>query len=806
MSEALFSRCSLRRGIATAAAAAALAGCASAPAAPRAAAALTSVPATTATPKHAEPLPAVTSAEEGFTISLEALRCGELDAADRYSRAVIEGFPGTVWSTRALFLRGRALAAAGRTNEAAEVLLKVPVAYPELADYALLTLAEHHASGQRFAEAVPLYRRLLNEHPASVLAPRAAFREAQALHGAGRFTEAAAAYEQVLRAYPRAPEAPDAALGLARARADAGDLAAAVRAVLDGSVRYPGPGRDEESEKLLAALKARGAVVPHLTAEELAERGRGLFRAAQYDRAHDAFVKALEADPVHPQRAEILLRSGVALFHLGRRPEAASTLERLLKARLPDCRCAEALYWLGKSYSRLGLREEAVESFLRLVRSSPDSEWADDALYLTGNVYRDTGDMKRALTYYRRLADDYPDSSLADSGLWWEGWSYYSVGDLRKAMRVFQELAQSYPRSFLANQALYWEARAAERLNDREKAQTLYRRVLARGTYTYYGHRAAERLASGPPVVEAVAEDVPGEPGEDAGLTDDEGEEEEDIPPDWSDEAVAALSANPAYRRTLELMYAGMKREAAAELASLRDLMPRRSAGLIGLSKTFFELGDYHSSLLIVLRNFDRLLERPSARLAEDLWLLAYPQAYWTSVTASSRKYGMDPYFVAAIMREESQFRAEALSPAGARGVMQVMPSTGEWVARSAGITGFDRTRLYDPDMNIGLGTWYLAHLAKKFQGNLVLVSAAYNAGPEPVQSWAGRNGTADPASFVETIPYQETRGYVKKVMRNYAEYLRIYGRPATASLLQPMSGAAGPDGVLLCRAPEGCR
>jgi soluble lytic murein transglycosylase len=785
------------------AAAAALAGCASAPPAP-AAAPLTAATTTVPVLRSPEPLPAVTSAEEGFTIGLEAFRCGELLAAERYTRAVIEGFPGTAWSRRSLFLHGRTLAAAGRTAEAADALLKVPVAYPEMADYALWELAEHYAARGRFTEAVSLYQRMLADHPAGVLAPRAALRQARALHAAGSLSEAAAAYEQVLRQYPRSAEAPEAGLGLAASRADAGDLVAAVRAVLDASVRYPGQERDEETDRVLQSLKAKGAVIPPLTAGELAERGRVLFRLAQYDRAQDAFSRALDADPVHPQRSELLLRSGIALFHVGRRPEAASTLERLLKARLPDCRCAEALYWLGKSYSRLGLREEAVDAFGRLVRSFPDSEWADDALYLTGNVYRDAGNRAAAISSYRRLADDYPDSSLADSGLWWEGWTYYSAGELRKAKRVFQELSRNYPRSFLANQATYWEGRAAERLNERHQAQALFRRVLTRGPYTYYGHRAAERLA-GPAGPERAAEESPGEPGEDAGLT-DEGQGEEDAPPDWSGEAIEALSADPVYRRALELMYGGMKREASAELSQLQEMMPRRSAGLIGLSKTFFELGDYHSSLMIVLRNFERLLERPSERLAEDLWLLAYPQAFWMSVTASSRRYGMDPDFVAAIMREESQFRPEALSPAGARGVMQVMPATGEWAARSAGITGFDRSRLFEPDVNIGLGTWYLSHLAKKFRGDPVLVSAAYNAGPEPVQSWAAANGSAeDRASFVETIPYQETRGYVKKVMRNYAEYLRIYGRPGT-SLMPAANGAGATNGVLLCRAPEGCR
>ncbi len=133
----------------------------------------------------------------------------------------------------------------------------------------------------------------------------------------------------------------------------------------------------------------------------------------------------------------------------------------------------------------------------------------------------------------------------------------------------------------------------------------------------------------------------------------------------------------PSYKKTLELMSLDMKKEAAQELSSLQDRMPKKRGTPIGLSKAFFELGDYHRSLLLVLRNYERYLDGPAGEASEDVWLLAYPQGYWESVLSYSRKYGQDPYFIAAVIREESQFFPEAVSPAGARGIMQVMPATG---------------------------------------------------------------------------------------------------------------------------------
>ena len=250
----------------------------------------------------------------------------------------------------------------------------------------------------------------------------------------------------------------------------------------------------------------------------------------------------------------------------------------------------------------------------------------------------------------------------------------------------------------------------------------------------------------------------------------------DEAPSPWTEEMNQMLSKEENLGKILELMHQDMKKEAAAELWAAKDGMPRRRSALIELSKVFFELGDYYHSLIIVLRTYEHYLEGPVRGVSDDLWLLAYPQGYWESIVTYARKYKQDPYFIAAIIKEESQFRTEALSPAGARGLMQVMPATGEWVARINSISGFDREKLFDSDMAINIGTWYVSQLMKRFKNDPLLVAAAYNAGPEAVQGWIAKNGyQGERDRFVELIPYAETRGYVKKVLRNYAEYKRIY-------------------------------
>ncbi len=766
-----------------------------------------SAPVPAAPPRSSARRPAATAPsvplqepEQGLRTAIEAYRAGNTRSVIAAASALAERYPGSAWYKRALFVTEQSFIQADLADEADAAMLRVRAEYPEMADYALSLLADYHFAGKRFSRAAALYQDVVDGYPKSSLAVRASFRRGQALLEAFAFSPAADLLEAFLRNNSRSEFAPDAGLALGQALLADNRVDDAVRTYREVWVKYPGTSADQDALAVLTMLSRSAIEVPAWSGEELYERGRNLFRALQYDKAVDAFGKLLEQEPKTAHRAEALFRIGVSHFYLGKRGEAAVVLERMAADYPRDERAAEALYWIGKCYSKLGDRERAVKTFQKLLSRHPESEWADDSLFIIGNVYREAGDLKKALTFYGRLAIDYPDSKFADSALWWMAWQLYISGEYRKADQKLQDLINRYPRSFLVHQARYWQGRIAERTGDPDKAASQYARVLKQGSFTYYGYRAAERLAQSGAGASPPAE----EPGVDAGPACGEtpcpedplsSYETDDGPPVWTEETRQLLTGQPSFRKTLELMHLEMKKEAAAELWYLQDRLPRKRGALIGLSKAFFELGDYHRSLLLVLRNYERYLEGEVRATPADLWLLAYPQGYWDSILAYSRKYGQDPYFIAAIIREESQFHAEALSPAGARGVMQVMPATGEWIAQTIKLPSFDRSRLFESDTAINLGTWYISHLMKKFRNDPLLVAAAYNAGPEAVAGWMDKNGRSrDRDEFVESIPYAETRGYVKKVLRNYSEYRRIYGKAAPGSLRQaaPLIGTMG--------------
>jgi soluble lytic murein transglycosylase len=728
--------------------------------------------------------PTVSTADPELALKAakDAYKSGNGESALFLARQVAERHPHTAWYRRALFVQELALIRLDRSDEADAAMLRVREEYPDVADYAVFLLAEYHFSKARFSQAAALYEFAMELNAGGPLVERAAYQRAVALLNSFAYVPAIEAFEKCLKDHPRAESAPDAVLGLARALTAEAQLERAVAAYRDVWTRYPGTPADREAERELAELKAAGVEVPEFSVDETFDRGKNLSFQGQHDKAAAVFTRLLERQPPPSNRPEAMLRAGIASFKLGKRGDAAAVLEKMAREYPTHPHTPEALYWIGRSYSKLGDWDRATNTLQKLLDRCPESEWADDALFHMGNIYRETGDMKKVIHVYEHLARKYPDSRFADSALWWKAWSYYTASDFLKTEHALQELITRYPRSSLVNQARYWQGRAAEKGGEPARAIAYYNRVLKRSPYTYYGYRAAERLER----MEAVAVPAAFDDSVDIAPACAEGPCPEELPysdadegpPVWTDETKQVLSSLPAFRKPLELMHLDMKKEAAQELWSLQNRAPGKSGMLIGLSKAFFELGDYHRSLTLVLRKYEQYLEGPASGASGDLWLLAYPRGYWESILFYSRKYGQDPYFIASIIRQESQFSSEAVSPAGASGLMQVMPATGEWVAQAVKFTGFDRRKLFESDTAINLGTWYISHLMQRFKGDPLLAAAAYNAGPDAVAGWIAKNGyDGERDVFVELIPFFETRGYVKKVLRNYAEYKRIYGK-----------------------------
>ncbi|MDI7246632.1 MAG: lytic transglycosylase domain-containing protein [Bacillota bacterium] len=153
----------------------------------------------------------------------------------------------------------------------------------------------------------------------------------------------------------------------------------------------------------------------------------------------------------------------------------------------------------------------------------------------------------------------------------------------------------------------------------------------------------------------------------------------------------------------------------------------------------------------------------------------AYPTPYRDLVTQYCAEHDVDPFLVTALMRVESRFRPHVVSEKGARGLMQVMPDTGRWVAQELGMDRFDPKMLHDPGVNLRIGTWYLASLKREFGDDRVVILAAYNAGRGNVRKWLDTSRWTGRVEEIDCIPFPETRDYVRRVLRLYEAYVRVY-------------------------------
>jgi len=154
-----------------------------------------------------------------------------------------------------------------------------------------------------------------------------------------------------------------------------------------------------------------------------------------------------------------------------------------------------------------------------------------------------------------------------------------------------------------------------------------------------------------------------------------------------------------------------------------------------------------------------------------------YPFPYQDIVYNCAVEKEIDPFLIAAVIRTESKFNAQAQSPKGALGLMQMMPETAKWIAQQNGDDGFDIEHLENPEINIPMGTWYLQSLKKEFKGNEILILAAYNGGRGNVKQWMEKYHWTMSFADVEQIPFQETREYVHKVLSSKKRYQELYGR-----------------------------
>lgn len=607
----------------------------------------------------------------------------------------------------------------------------VAAEFPELADHAGLLAADAWLAAGRAPEAEASARRALAQVPATAIG--AALFEAL---GRARAEQSDAAGARAAWRESLARSSADGSdatrLQLAASLADAGSIEAAAAELRTLWVGAADRAAGDEAGRRLDALERR-AGQPLRTAEDQRRRGDRLFDRQRSEAALAAYDAALAAGIEGADRSLAQRRRADSLFRLRRYREAEAAFAAL--GGDPDARV-----WRARSLARADRVDEAIVQ-LESIGNEPHGPTSAWARYLAGLLQEGRGQHERARVLFAASVDG-ADAQVAAQALWRLGWSAYTGGDPATARRRFRALIAVHEDPLDRLAARYWAARALES-EDAEEAARELAEIAAEYPFSYYGWRAAAR-SDAAPVARAPIVDG------DAALDD------RDL---FAPRVLIAAGLREAGQRALQPL--------ESRAANVDDR--------IAIGRLHVAAGDPHRAQTLVVDAYAERLARGVATGQRELWELAWPDAF-AAERRRARPSGsqLDPWFVAAIMREESGYRPDVVSVSGALGLLQLMPDTAARLARDAGIDGFSASQLVRPELNLRLGALYLDQLSLRFDGALEAVAASYNAGPGAVSGW--RRGAPRPSDeWVEAIPYDETRGYAKRVLRSLHVYRTLY-------------------------------
>lgn len=630
---------------------------------------------------------------------------------------------------RSLYRTAREYQKNGEYKNAFYTYTKISSGYPAY-DAVLFYQAKCAVELQDEKTAILKFKKLLSNYSDSPLAPQTSYNLGQAYIRTKNYSEAESQFAETIKKYPET----DFAIG---------------------SFYYLGQATKEKNKKAAAQY--------WLKYIELAPSGR--FAMDCYEE-----LKHLPCKYSSIQLKEI----AIALYNDENYTKSIFYLKKVpLKY---------SWYYLAKNYEELGDKNKVLYFYKEgLIKSSTDCEkrvnfeqamqsyassnpegvdkgW-DDVLGFS-NTARDFAlfhkaqitPKSNALQYYWEIINKYPKSNFASEALWNIFWdSYINKRDnYELALKLGNNHISKYENTKASPAIYFWLGKIYEKRNEKSKAFYYYQTVLSKYPDSYYAFRADERI-------KALKTGV--DPGWRTNLYSRIPEDQTEIKLPYSGGEITGLYGKQA----LELINVG---DYETVLSFLKD---------DAFLESWIDLqnGIISKSIVIARNKMDKLSEKPNWNDAR--WKLLYPVYYPENINKNSGLNALDPVIVLSLMKEESYFNTFALSYSNARGLMQILPSTAKDIARWKNLGSYSGVQLFDPDINIKLGTAYLSHVKSSLHNNMLFAVAAYNGGPYAVEKWLNANPKGDTDEFIENIPYEQTNTYVKKVYKSYWNYKQIY-------------------------------
>jgi soluble lytic murein transglycosylase len=624
----------------------------------------------------------------------------------------------------------------------------------ELGDYVAYYLGDSYWKTAHNAEALSTLADFDKKFPDSLLIRDAHLVYANALLEDGRAKEAATLLEK-----DRAPVRSDIELTIGRAYEAAGEKEKAASAFRNVYFNMPNSSDADAAGTELRKLGITGTLTERRTRADL------LFKSKHYsDAAHDYRELVDEVAPAN--RVDVQLALAMSLEKGGSSHDARKLVQSM-GTQTGDTE-AERLYLLSET-ARSTSDEDAMQRTLNDLRQfGPASPWLEQSLLSAGNMYLLKRDYDHAIDYFRELQQRFPKGTHASYAHWKASWLAFRQGRTEEARTGFEEQIGLYPDSPEVPNALYWRARVAEEENDPSMARAFYQKLSDRYRNYYYAELGRQRLQGLRPAVQAAKEDTARYTLLDR------------VPPLATGGKIVTADPpedNLRVERARLLSNGGLADLAVRELQAAAS----QEGGAWAppeMARVYQDLGRYDRGIQIMKRSTPNYFAVDIPDLPRSYWEALFPKAYWSDLRKYSVLNGLDPYLVASLVRQESEFNVLALSHANAVGLMQLLPKTGKSVAKQVKLKGYSAPQLFTPGVNLQLGTRYFKEMVDRYNGQFEYALAAYNAGTDRVGDWLGQGHYRDPQEFVESIPFTETREYVQAILRNANVYRQLYGTP----------------------------
>jgi soluble lytic murein transglycosylase len=617
-----------------------------------------------------------------------------------------------------------------------------------LVDYSLYYLALIAFQEGNFDAARQVLSQLRSRYPQSIWRYPAELQQAKIDLAEQKYTQASETLRSLRNANGVKSEIVDEAIFLqAQAQEGLGDLSRAHGLYLELRTRSPRSPWAAPARSALRRLREESPGQFGLNSTQaIADEADRLVRERAYGEA-EAFYKRLLSTPSEPSfRLHILTKLADLYLAVRRRNDALPVLEKIVRDYPKTAETPKAIYQIGQILWNRHDNAQALGYFQQIIERYPTSPYLERARFAAADIHEWLGRKPEAISLYKNIMKSFPRSQVHDDAAARLAWLYYRDGEWAQAYAAFQVLAAHAKDNGSRTSGLYWQGRSAEKLGDMETAVRSYRQIVDGGAESYYQALALRALAKAGITVEAPPMSA--------------------LP--FALEAEPSLSGEIAYHlsRARELSEISLHRLAVAELGEVDRLSKRHPRLRPLLMQEYFNNQAYGRSLAIAN-------ELPSSHSGRNLY--RFPLAYWEMIQQKAQERELDPYLILALIRQESLFDPRARSPAAALGLMQLLPSTAARVARQIGASPPAEEQLFEPETNLALGTQYLKDLLQRYSNDWFKAVAAYNAGEAAVDRWQREIVTEDPEEFIERIPYLETRGYVKLVMRNHRIYRLLY-------------------------------